>query len=131
MLKYEFYKDKIKSKNPLDAYYKDSMQDREAVFFAYDILSRTKPEASCVHRWNAARSAMSSVMGAYEKAFWDFMKNKTEENARKFSEMEERMIDPVKKARGAIFSNECQRNWQTSKSKYDKWRNGEEADDGR
>ena len=76
MTLWEYYKDKIKHTSPLDAFYNDSMELRESVVYAYDILNRKTPAYGTSHDWNAAKSAMSMVMDDFDKAFFKFMCSK-------------------------------------------------------
>lgn len=81
MTMWEYYKKEIKLSNPLDAFYKDSMEFRESVVYTYDILNRKKAANGAKHDWNAALSAMSMAMDDFDKAFFRFMRKKTEKNA--------------------------------------------------
>ena len=122
MTMWEYYKDKIKHKDPLDAFYNDAMEFRESVVYTYDILNRKTPVAGTVHAWNAARSAMSMEMDDFDKAFFKFMKKKTEKNAELFDKAWMAMIKPLQMARNAIFASKCRRHWNKNKGTYKEWR---------
>lgn len=119
---WEYYQEKIKHKDPLDAFYNDAMEQREAVVYAYDILNRKTPTPGTVHNWNAAKSAMSMSMDDFEKAFFRFMREKTAKNAEAFSVEWERMNKPLAMARNAIFESNCRQNWNRNKGNYKEWR---------
>ena len=122
MTMWEYYKQQIKHKDPLDAFYNDAMEQREAVVYAYDILNRQKPTPGTVHNWNAARSAMSMTMDAFEKAFFRFMRKKTAKNAEAFGAEWEQMNKPLAMARNAIFDSNVRKNWNKNSGKYREWR---------
>ena len=126
MTMWEYYKAKIKHTSPLDAFYNDSMELRESVVYAYDILNRKTPAYGTSHDWNAAKSAMSMVMDDFDKAFFKFMKKKTEKNAEAFDEMWCKMNKPLQMARNAIFCSNCKHDWNRNKSKYEEWRKEED-----
>lgn len=121
MTMWEYYKENIRGSRPLDAFYKDSMEFRESVVYTYDILNRKKAANGAKHDWNAALSAMSMVMDDFDKAFFRFMRKKTEKNAEKFAEMWSEMNHPLIMARNVIFRSNLMRNWNKSKSKYSEW----------
>ena len=127
MTMWEYYKAKIRRKDPLDAFYNDAMELRESVVYAYDILNRKNAAKGTTHDWNAALSAMSMVMDDFDKAFFKFMKKKTEKNAEAFDQMWCKMNKPLQMARNAIFCSNCKHDWNRNKSKYEQWR----KEDGR
>lgn len=122
MTMWEYYQQKIKHKDPLDVFYNDAMEQREAVVYAYDILNRKTPTTGTVHNWNAAKSAMSMAMDDFEKAFFRFMREKTAKNAEAFSTEWERMNKPLQMARNAIFESNCRQHWNKNKKNYKEWR---------
>ena len=119
---WEYYKDKLKHQSPLDAFYNDAMELRESVVYAYDILNRKTPAYGTSHDWNAARTAMSMVMDDLDKAFFKFMKKKTEKNAEIFDKAWMAMNKPLQMARNAIFASNCRQHWNRNKGNYKEWR---------
>lgn len=122
MTMWEYYKAEIRHSDPLDAFYKDAMELRESVVYTYDILNRKTPAAGTVHDWNAARSAMSMAMDDLDKAFFKFMKRKTEKNAELFDKAWTAMNKPLQMARNAIFASNCRQHWNRNKGNYKEWR---------
>ena len=121
MTMWEYYRREIRSKDPIDAFYIDAMEFRQSVVYVYDILNRKTPVSGTIHNWNAARTAMSIEMDDFEKAFFRFMRRKTERNAEAFGLMWTRIDKPLQMARNAIFCSECRRNWNRNKGKYSEW----------
>lgn len=122
MTMWEYYKAEIRHSDPLDAFYNDAMELRESVVYTYDILNRKTPAAGTVHDWNAARSAMSMAMDDLDKAFFKFMKRKTEKNAELFDKAWMAMNKPLQMARNAIFASNCRHDWNRNKGNYKEWR---------
>lgn len=127
MTMWEYYKAEIKHSDPLDAFYKDAMELRESVIYTYDILNRKTPATGTVHDWNAARSAISMEIDDFDKAFFKFMKRKTEKNAELFDKAWTAMNKPLQMARNAIFASNCRQHWNRNKGNYKEWR----KEDGR
>ena len=122
MTMWEYYKANIRHSDPLDAFYKDAMELRESVIYTYDILNRKTPAPGTVHDWNAARSAMSMAIDDLDKAFFKFMKKKTEKNAELFDKAWTAMSKPLQMARNAIFNSNCRQHWNRNKGHYKEWR---------